>query len=112
MMTLEEFMKLPIKVPTEVVLPVDLKPLFQEICDNHIVSPRHLIGGIRQKNVVAARRELIERMHFELRYQVSEIAAILEMDVTSVKHYLGLRTASKVKYGLLKSLYRSDRFGG
>lgn len=104
-MTLEEFMKLPIKVPNDVVLPSDLKPLIEEVCDNHMISPRHLVGGIREKNVVAARRELIERMHFRLRYQINEIALILKMDVTSVKHYLGLRTASKVKYAHLKSKY-------
>ena len=105
MMTLEEFMKLPIKVPNHVVLPSDLEPLIGQVCDNHMISPRHLIGGIREKNVVAARRELIERMHFELRYQINEIALILRMDLTSVKHHLGLRTASKVSYAHLKSKY-------
>lgn len=105
-MTLEEFLKMPIKVPEEVVVPAEIKPIVDEICDKHNVMPRHIFGNGRDKQCVTARRDFVCTLHFKHRHTVGDIACIMKMDLTSVKHYLGLRVKSKVKYDDLQSIYQ------
>lgn len=105
-MTVEEFLKMRIEVPKDPELPGDVGKTLNRVCHNHRVQPYEVMGKSRDQRVVAARREFIELMHFRLRFYPSEIAFVLSMDVTSVKHHLGLRTKSPVKYDHLKSIYQ------
>lgn len=104
-MTVEEFLKMRIEVPKEPELPGEVGKMLNMICHNHRVQPHEVLGKSRYQRVVAARRQFIEMMHFRLRFYPSEIAFVLSMDVTSVKHHLGLRTKSPVKYETLQSIY-------
>lgn len=104
-MTVEEFLKMRIEVPKDPELPGDVGETLNKACLNHRVQPYEVMGKSRDKRVVSARREFIEMMHFRLRFYPNEIAFVLGMDVTSVKHHLGLRKPSKIKYDDLKKLY-------
>ena len=105
-MTLEEFLKMPIIVPEEVEVPAQLRSIADEVCDRHNVMPRHIFGNGRDKQCVEARADFVRTLHFKHRHTAQDIAHILTMDLTSVKHYLGLRLKAKVKYHDLQSIYR------
>lgn len=105
-MTVQQFLDIPIIVNEAYVLPDRLGSVMSDVCDKHFVQPRHVLSGSREAKVVNARREFIAILHFRFRYLPKEIAALLNMDRTSVNHHLGLRRASKVKYDHLKSIYQ------
>lgn len=105
-MTVEEFLKMRIEVPKDPEFPGDVGETLNEVCFNHRVQPYEVMGKSRDKRVVAARREFIEKMHFRLRFYPHEIAFVLGLDVTSVKHHLGLRRTSLIPYDHLKSIYQ------
>lgn len=104
-MTLEEFLRMPIIVPEEVEVPAKLRPIADEVCDRHNVMPRHIFGNGRDKQCVEARADFVRTLHFKHRHTAQDIAHIMKMDPTSVKHYLGLRSKSKVKYDDLRLIY-------
>jgi DNA-binding CsgD family transcriptional regulator len=105
-MTVQQFLDIPIIVNEAYMLPDRLGSVMSDVCERHFVHPRHVLSGSREAKVVDARREFIAILHFRYRYLPKEIAALLNMDRTSVNHHLGMRRASKVKYDHLKSLYR------
>jgi chromosomal replication initiation ATPase DnaA len=104
-MTLEEFLAMPIKVPKGLVMPKGVKPAMDRVRRRHKVSAHDVFGKSRLKHIVAARREFINLLYFKYNYDPYSIAHILDLDHTSVRHHLGMRKPSKVKYGDLKKMY-------
>ncbi len=105
-MTLDEFLSMPLVVPEGTVLPKEVRPVLDEVCERHNILPRHIFNRKRHRQVVEARADFIRTLHFKYRYLPDEVACVMEMDLTSVKHYLGMRTKAKVSYEDLRKLYR------
>ena len=88
-----------VKVPVYTGLKMD--EIKRTVTQRHGVSIEDIFSRSRVKHLVAARREFIQRLHHEMRWNPCRIAAHLQVDRSTVNHHLGLRRTSKVKYGAL-----------
>ena len=79
--------------------------ILRDICERYEVQPYEVMGKRRTKIIVAARQEFICTLHFKYNYPASNIANLMEMDLTSVKHYLGMRKASPERFADLQKQY-------
>jgi hypothetical protein len=88
-----------IKVPVYTSHKMD--DIKRDVTRKHGVSVEDIFSRSRVKHLVAARREFIQRLHHEMRWNATRIATHLQMDITTINHHLGLRRTSKVEYGAL-----------
>lgn len=79
--------------------------ILRDICKRYDVLPDQVMNKSRNKVVVAARQEFICTLHFKHGYASARIATIMSMDLTSVKHFLGLRKSSQEKFADLQKQY-------
>ena len=88
-----------VKVPAYTGFKMD--EIKRAVTHKHDVSIEDIFSRSRVKHLVAARREFIQRLHHEMRWNADRIAAHLQVDRSTVNHHLGLRRTSSVKYGAL-----------
>lgn len=91
----------PVAVKVPVYTSFKMDDIKRTVTQRHGVSIEDIFSRSRVKHLVAARREFIQRLHHEMRWNADRIAAHLQIDRTTVNHHLGLRRTSSVKYGAL-----------
>lgn len=99
---------------TDSVKPVHVRRRFPDRAENALmdismrfnVSDMDIVGKSRLRPTVKARQEFLRTLHFKFGYSFSYIAHLMQLDLTSVLHHLGMRKTSKVKYDHLKSVYQ------
>lgn len=91
----------PVAVKVPVYTGFKMDEIKRTVTQRHGVSIEDIFSRSRVKHLVAARREFIQRLHHEMRWNADRIAAHLQVDRSTVNHHLGLRRTSSVKYGAL-----------
>lgn len=91
----------PVAVKVPVYTSFKMDDIKRTVTQRHGVSIEDIFSRSRVKHLVAARREFIQRLHHEMRWNADRIAAHLQVDRSTVNHHLGLRRSSSVKYGAL-----------
>ena len=91
----------PVAVKVPVYTSFKMDDIKRTVTQKHGVSIEDIFSRSRVKHLVVARREFIQRLHHEMRWNADRIAAHLQIDRTTVNHHLGLRRTSSVKYGAL-----------
>lgn len=104
-MTVDQFMKQNIIPPKKVELEEKIGDLLNEVCDRHMVRAEDVLGKTKYRHVSEARQEFICLLHFRHKYLTGDIARLLDMDLTSVKHLLGLRSKSRFPYEVLREQF-------
>lgn len=84
-----------------VLLSEKLLAVEKEVVEKFNVDIHDVYGKSRRRHLVEARRHFIKLLHHRMRWGAGRIAQALDIDRTSVLHHLGLRKASKTKYGAL-----------
>ncbi len=90
---------------TPMVLSESLRSIVERICKKHNANVDDVLGKSRRVIVCEARFEIMQELHFKWKYEPSRLAHIFNLDLTSVKHMIGLRKESKVKYEVLRRRY-------
>lgn len=104
-LTMAKFVEQPILPPSETKLSQKIGDLLNDVCKRHDALPEQVLGRNRTENVVEARQEFVCRLFFKHHYTPGDVARLLDMDLTSIKHLLGLRKASKHPHDLLRKWY-------
>jgi chromosomal replication initiation ATPase DnaA len=91
----------PVAVKVPVYTSFKMDDIKRTVTQKHGVSIEDIFSRSRVKQLVAARREFIQRLHHEMRWNADRIAAHLQIDRSTVNHHLGLRRTSSVKYGAI-----------
>lgn len=101
----EEFLAQPVKKPRIKIIPGSIGSILKKICAKHGTIPDEVLSKSRTKNIVEARKEFIRVLHFKHLYSSGRLAHMLNMDLTSIKHYLGERKKSEERYEVLRERY-------
>lgn len=101
----EDFLSQPVKKPRIKIIPGSIGSVLKRICAKHGTIPDEVLSKSRSRNIVDARREFICTLHFKHMYSSGRLAHMLNMDLTSIKHYIGERKKSQEPYEVLR-----DRF--
>ena len=104
-MTVDQFMKQELIKPKTINLDETIGYLLDEVCDRHMVRAEDVLGKTKYRHVSEARQEFICILHFKHKYLVGDIARLLDMDLTSVKHLVGLRPKSRFPYEVLRQQF-------
>lgn len=104
-LSVSKFMAQPITPPREIKLSQKIGDLLSAVCERHSALPDQVLGKNRSENVVDARQEFVCRLFFIHHYTPGDIGRLLNMDITSIKHLLGLRKASRHSHELLRKWY-------
>ena len=104
-MTVDQFMKQELIKPKTINLDETIVYLLDEVCDRHMVRAEDVLGKTKYRHVSEARQEFICILHFKRKYLVGDIARLLDMDLTSVKHLVGLRPKSRFPYEVLRQQF-------
>jgi hypothetical protein len=79
--------------------------LLAGICAKHNVRVEDVLGRGKTQTIVEARKEFICILYFHHNFTAGDIGRLLDMDLTSVKHLLGLRKGSKTPHEVLRKMY-------
>lgn len=79
--------------------------LLAKICAKHNVRVEDVLGKGKTQTIVEARKEFICVLYFHHNFTAGDIGRLLDMDLTSVKHLLGLRKGSKTSHEDLRKMY-------
>lgn len=104
--TLNEFLEQP--VVKQKIRPIDGKmgELLEEVCAKYHTKPEEVLSKQRFKNVSQARAEFMCILHFKHGYTIPRLSYLMNMDVTSVRHIVGLRKSSKAIYADLRERFK------
>jgi hypothetical protein len=94
-----------IVMPEETKLSDKMGALLSGICDNHGVRPENVLGRCRTVDAVKARQEFFCVLYFKYHYTPGDIGRLMNMDLTSVKHLLGLRKSSPYSHEILRKQF-------
>lgn len=97
------FIAQPKAIKEPVFVSEHMEDIQRRACETHGVSLDDLFSKIRTLPVSKARRDLIRMIHHEMKWSTGAIARYLKMDISTVQYHLGLRKASKVKYGAINA---------
>lgn len=80
--------------------------LLDTICAQYHTTPDEVLSKSRLKNISQARSEFVATLHFKHGYTIPRLSYLMNLDITSVRHMLGLRAKSKVTYADLKKRFK------
>lgn len=101
----EQFLAQPVKKPRIKILNGSIGSVLKKVCANHGTIPDEVMSKSRIQNIVAARKEFICVLHFKHFYSTGRLAYMMNMDLTSIKHILGMRKKSPIPYRDLRQKY-------
>lgn len=102
----QEFINQPLVKPRLKILDGSIGSILQSVAIKHDMLPDDIMGKQRTKEVAKARAEFVCILHFKYQYAPARLAHMMNMDLTSIKHILGLRKASKEDYSTLRERYK------
>ena len=79
--------------------------ILAKICAKHNVRVEDVLGRGKTQTIVEARKEFICTLYFHHNFTAGDIGRLLDMDLTSIKHLLGLRKGSKTSHEDLRKMY-------
>ena len=103
--TLDEFLNQPIDKVKPKVIEESIRSIVERICAKFNVNPDDIVSKSRRSAVCEARFQIMQELHFKHNYQPSRLSYMFNLDVTSVKHMIGMRKQSPIKYEVLRRMY-------
>lgn len=80
--------------------------LLDSICAKYHTTPEEVLSKLRARNISRARAEFIAALHFKHGYAIPRLSYLMNLDMTSIRHVLGLRKHSKVTYADLRDRFK------
>lgn len=102
----QEFINQPLIKPRLKILDGSIGSILEKVATDNGMTPDDIMGKQRTKEIAKARAEFICILHFRYKYVPSRLAHMMNMDLTSIKHILGLRKASKEDYSTLRERFK------
>ena len=102
----QEFINQPLVKPRLKILDGSIGSVLEKVATDNGMTPDEIMGKQRTKAIAKARAEFICTLHFRYKYVPARLAHMMNMDLTSIKHILGLRKASKEDYSTLRERYK------
>jgi hypothetical protein len=103
--SIDEFLNQPIDRVKPKVIAESIRSIVERICKKNGCYPDDVMGKSRRSNVCDARFQIMQELHFKHHYHPSRLAYMFNLDLTSVKHMIGMRKHSPIKYEVLRKMY-------
>lgn len=103
--TLDEFLNQPIDKVKPKVIHESIRSIVERICEKNRCTPDDVMSKSRRSNVCDARFQIMQELHFKHQYQPARLSYMFNLDLTSVKHMIGMRKQSPIKYEVLRRMY-------
>ena len=101
----QEFINQPLVKPRLKILDGSIGSVLKDVADAHGITPDDIMGKQRTKLIAKARADFVCTLHFKYKYAPARLAHMMNMDLTSIKHIIGLRKNSKEDYSTLRARY-------
>lgn len=104
--SVQEFINQPLVKPRLKILDGSIGSVLKKVANDNGMIPDDIMGKQRTKAIAKARADFVCTLHFKYKYAPARLAHMMNMDLTSIKHILGLRKASKEDYSTLRERYK------